>query len=112
MPELASGEETVVEYFMPLPKNLPPRDFYLHLNIITSVGNDHYSAIAFNDVRSVNLNIVTECVSDNNLLLSSQTIKIIEEARLIDVELLGLYAIFIGTLASLGALHQKDFKSF
>jgi hypothetical protein len=77
-PELASGEETTVQYFMPLPPNLPPRKFFLNLNVF-SQGETITVKQAFNE-----------------------TIEFIEESKLIDFELLGLYLIFYGILAFLG----------
>jgi hypothetical protein len=43
-------------------------------------------------------------VTSTEFLVSLQTINVIEEAKLIDIELLGLYIIFIGFLAAIGEL--------
>ena len=43
-------EEMVVQYIMPLPQNLPPRDFYLSLKVF-SQGEDIVMKQAFNEVR-------------------------------------------------------------
>ncbi|KAI8111654.1 hypothetical protein M9435_004154 [Picochlorum sp. BPE23] len=74
-PEMGADEEVVVQYIMPLPKNLPPRDFYLSLKLF-SQGEDILMKQAFNE-----------------------TISFVEESKLIDFELLGLYAIFIAIVA-------------
>jgi hypothetical protein len=77
-PELTKGDEIVVQYFMPLHKSLPTRQFYLHLNVFSegSAEADVMVKQAFNS-----------------------TIELIEEPKWFDVELLGLYAVFFGILA-------------
>jgi hypothetical protein len=49
-PEMGADEEVVVQYIMPLPQNLPPRDFYLSLKLF-SQGEDILMKQAFNEVR-------------------------------------------------------------
>lgn len=73
-PELMEGDEIVVQYFMPLPPGIPARKFYLNLNVF-SQGEEVTTIQAFN-----------------------QTVEFIEESKMIDFELLGLYAIFYGIL--------------
>lgn len=73
-PELMEGDEIVVQYFMPLPPGIPARKFYLNLNVY-SQGDEVVMKQAFNE-----------------------TIEFIEESKIIDFELLGLYAIFYSIL--------------
>lgn len=77
-PTLKEGEEIVVQYFMPLPPGIPARKFYLNLRIF-SQGEEVTTTQAFNE-----------------------TIEFIEESKIIDFELLGLYAIFYGILFAIG----------
>lgn len=73
-PELMEGDEIVVQYLMPLAPGIPARKFFLNLNIF-SQGEEVTTKQAFN-----------------------QTIEFIEESKIVDFELLGLYAIFYGIL--------------
>ncbi len=68
------GDEIVLQYFMPLAPGIPARKFFLNLNIF-SQGEEVTMKQAFN-----------------------QTIEFIEESKIVDFELLGLYAIFYGIL--------------
>ena len=74
-PELKTGEEIVVQYFMPLHKSLPTRQFYLHLRVYSegATESDFVVESAFNS-----------------------TIELIEEPTWFDMELLGLYAVLFG----------------
>lgn len=73
-PQLMEGDEIVLQYFMPLAPGIPARKFFLNLNIF-SQGEEVTMKQAFN-----------------------QTIEFIEESKIVDFELLGLYAIFYGIL--------------
>lgn len=69
-PELVSGDEIVVQYYMALPPGIPARKFYLNLNVF-SQGEEILTKQIFNE-----------------------TVEFIEESKIVDFELLGLYAIF------------------
>ena len=78
-PEHKKDDETTTQYFMPLHHSLPARAFYLQLSVFSEGGEGGDLAImqAFNS-----------------------TIELIEEPKLIDMELLGLYAVLFGFLAA------------
>jgi len=56
-PELGTGDEAVVEYFLQLPINMPLRQFYLHLNILTVEGEEIKATQAFNGVSYMHWNL-------------------------------------------------------
>ena len=74
-PELKKDDEVVVQYFMPLHSSLPTRPFYLQLNV-------------FSDGSTESSYVVKQAFNS--------TIELIEEPKWIDLELLGLYAVFFG----------------
>lgn len=68
----------MLEYTMPMPINLPPRDFILRIFLWTTTGpNEHEAVVLFNE-----------------------TISIIEESKIVDTELLGLYVILLACFAA------------
>ena len=78
LPGLSTNEETILEYPLPMPINLPPRDFILRIIMWTTSGpNEHTPVVVFNE-----------------------TISIAEESKLIDTELLGLYVILLAFFAA------------
>ncbi|KAL4523690.1 hypothetical protein Ndes2437A_g00269 [Nannochloris sp. 'desiccata'] len=78
IPGLSTNEETMLEYTMPMPINLPPRDFILRIFLWTTTGpNEHEAVVLFNE-----------------------TISIIEESKIVDTELLGLYVILLACFAA------------
>jgi hypothetical protein len=78
VPGLSTNEEAILEYPLPMPINLPPRDFILRLMLWTTAGpNEHIAVVVFNE-----------------------TISVIEESKIIDTELLGLYIILLACFAA------------
>ena len=77
---LAAGEESSSEYTLMFPRQLPPREFVLQVQLFYSVGGAFRSALFFNE-----------------------TINVIEEPTLLDAQLLGLYVIGLALLAFAGA---------
>jgi len=121
VPQLAAGEETTVEYQMFFPSNLPPRDFFLHLRVMLTEGQMPSYNLIFNEVRGravVTANrraleripCSTLCTASvrwreltfTGFITCAQTISIIEGHKIIDTELLGLYAILLAGLAAGG----------
>jgi hypothetical protein len=87
MPELQKDEEVTFQYFMPLHPSLPTRSFYLNINLYSQGANADVFFVkqAFNS-----------------------TIDLIEEPTWIDLQLLGLYAVFAGVIG-LVAWGLRDF---
>jgi len=78
VPGLSTNEESIVEYSLPMPINLPPRDFILRVYLWTTTG-----------------------LNENNaFVLFNETISIIEEPKIVDTELLGLYVMLFASLAA------------
>ena len=78
---LAPGEETSAEYAIFFPRQLPPREFVLKINLIYSIGGQYQQKLFFNE-----------------------TINVIEEPTLFDTQLIGLYLIGLLALAGIGEL--------
>lgn len=73
---LAPGEETSAEYVMFFPRQLPPREFILKINLVVSTAGKYQQKLMFNE-----------------------TINIIEEPTLFDTQLIGLYLIGLAAVA-------------
>jgi hypothetical protein len=79
VPELGPGEQNVVEYGMFMPPNLPPRDFFLRVQLLLNDAGEFVPTLVFN-----------------------QTISVVEQSKLVDTELLGLYSILLSILVAAG----------
>jgi hypothetical protein len=77
---LAPGEETSAEYAIFFPRQLPPREFVLKINLVYASGGQYRQRLFFNE-----------------------TINVIEEPTLFDTQLIGLYVIGLAALAGIGA---------
>lgn len=74
---LARGAETSAEYSIPFPRQLPPREFVLQMTLFYSVAGQMRSRMFFNE-----------------------TVNVIEEPTLLDIQLLGLYLFGAALLAA------------